>query len=258
MENKFRNLRADEIEVRIGTVKEGKGVSLLLYKDARCDMAVLDETVGAMNWQKHYSRENKNCTVEIWDEDKKAWIGKEDTGTESNTEAEKGLASDSFKRACVNWGIGRELYTAPFIWISGASKYDKFWVKEMEVSDTKKITALTICCCDQYGNRKDDVAFQFPKGGKKKKEEAKEEPKEAVKDNAQESAEPEVDLNATINRAAWSGLQRELKQSGLDPAKVIPYYGIEKPSQITWDLLGQIRAEMKLLTRIEELRLEVA
>ena len=101
----FRDLRADEIDVRISTFKENEGMSLLLYKDARCDMNVLDETVGAFNWQRSHSRDNANCTVSIWDEDKKQWISKEDTGTESNTEAEKGLASESFKRSCFNWGI---------------------------------------------------------------------------------------------------------------------------------------------------------
>ena len=103
--NKFRTLTAREIECRVQQVTQS-GLSLLLYKDARCDQAILDETVGAMNWQRHHNRENKNCTVSIWDDEKKQWIEKEDTGTESNTEAEKGLASDSFKRACVNWGIG--------------------------------------------------------------------------------------------------------------------------------------------------------
>lgn len=122
MELKFRKLEASEIDVRVAQISE-KGASLLLYKDARCDMNILDETVGPMNWQRVHSRENANCTVLIWDEDKAQWIGKEDTGTESNTEAEKGLASDSFKRACFNWGIGRELYTAPFIWIP-AEKMD--------------------------------------------------------------------------------------------------------------------------------------
>lgn len=112
----FRKLRADEIEIRAAQINE-RGASLLLYKDARCDMNILDEAVGPMNWTRQHSRNNANCIVSIWDEDKKMWIGKEDTGTESNTEAEKGLASDSFKRACVNWGIGRELYTAPFIWV---------------------------------------------------------------------------------------------------------------------------------------------
>lgn len=115
----FRDLKADEIDVRIAQATE-KGVSLLLYKDARVDQDILDETVGPMNWKREHTRENANCIVSIWDKEKQQWIPKEDTGTESNTEKEKGLASDSFKRACVNWGIGRELYTAPFIWVNSS------------------------------------------------------------------------------------------------------------------------------------------
>ena len=88
----FRDLRSDEIDVRIATVSD-KGVSLLLYKDARCDMNILDETVGPYNWKRKHTRDNANCTVEIWDKEKNEWISKEDTGTESNTEKEKGLAS---------------------------------------------------------------------------------------------------------------------------------------------------------------------
>ena len=112
----FRPLKADEIDVRISQIDKN-WCTLLLYKDARVDQNILDESVGQMNWQKHYSRENANCIVSIWDDEKKQWIEKEDTGTESFSEAEKGLASDSFKRACFNWGIGRELYTAPSIFI---------------------------------------------------------------------------------------------------------------------------------------------
>ena len=118
----FRLLRADEIEARIASCGSW-GLQLLLFKDARVDQCLLDETVGPMNWQRHHSRDNANCTVSIWDESKGQWIDKEDTGTESNTEREKGLASDSFKRACFNWGIGRELYTAPAMFVrSGALK----------------------------------------------------------------------------------------------------------------------------------------
>lgn len=116
MKYMFRTLKADEIDVRISQI-EKNWCTLLLYKDARVDQDILDETVGAMNWQRHHTRDNANCIVSIWDDEKKQWIEKEDTGTESFTEAEKGLASDSFKRACFNWGIGRELYTAPSIFI---------------------------------------------------------------------------------------------------------------------------------------------
>ena len=150
----FRKLRADEIDCRIGQIKKN-GLTLLLYKDARCDMNVLDETVGPMNWKREHTRDNKNCIVSIWDTDKKEWISKEDTGTESNTESEKGLASDSFKRACVNWGIGRELYTAPFIWVDakdcdikelgGKLKcYDNFRVAKLTYTENGDIDGLAI------------------------------------------------------------------------------------------------------------------
>lgn len=150
----FRDLRADEIECRVAQAKD-TGVSLLLYKDARCDQNILDETVGAMNWQRHHCRENANCVVSLWDKEKNQWVSKEDTGTESNTEKEKGLASDSFKRACFNWGIGRELYTAPFIWIaakelSGLKQYGERWKcfdsfeVEKIVIENKRIVALAI------------------------------------------------------------------------------------------------------------------
>ena len=149
MKSTFRDLRADEIDCRIAMVK-ANGLSLLLYKDARCDMNILDETVGPYNWQRTHSRDNANCTVSLWDDEKKQWISKEDTGTESNTEAEKGLASDSFKRACFNWGIGRELYTAPFIWVDASlcnldkgKCYDKFKVTDIKIED-KKIVYLQI------------------------------------------------------------------------------------------------------------------
>ena len=108
MKLEFRTLKESEIDVRLAQVKQN-GVTLLLYKDARCDMNILDETVGPYNWKREHTRDNANCIVSIWDGEKKQWISKEDTGTESFTEKEKGLASDSFKRACFNWGIGREL-----------------------------------------------------------------------------------------------------------------------------------------------------
>ena len=151
--NLFRYLTADEIECRVATVSE-KGCSLLLYKDARCDMNILDETFGPMNWRRSHTRDNANCIVSIWDDEKQQWIDKEDTGTESFTEKEKGLASDSFKRACTNWGVGRELYTAPFIWIPAKdanvqqkngkwTTYEKFSVTKMDIVDGK-IVALNI------------------------------------------------------------------------------------------------------------------
>lgn len=148
----FRALKADEIDVRIQSVqKDGKGLILLLYKDARVDMNILDETVGCENWQReHYEcKGNLFCKVGIRTKDGD-WVWKSDCGVESNAEAQKGEASDSFKRACFNIGIGRELYTAPFIWIP-ASKcniqngkcFDRFTVEKI-VTENKTITAISI------------------------------------------------------------------------------------------------------------------
>ena len=152
----FRDLTANEIDVRIGQIKQN-GIALLLYKDARCDMSILDETVGPENWEReHYEcKGNLFCKVGINTNFNKEgslpnWVYKSDCGTESNTEKEKGEASDSFKRACVNWGIGRELYTAPFIWIkaddfnlSNGKCYDKFVVEKIAI-ENKRITGLAI------------------------------------------------------------------------------------------------------------------
>ena len=103
-ELKFRKLYADEIDCRVGT-DNGTGVSLLLYKDARVDMRLLDEVVGAFNWKREHELINGNlfCTVSIYNAETKEWVSKQDVGTESNTEKEKGQASDAFKRACFNW-----------------------------------------------------------------------------------------------------------------------------------------------------------
>ena len=150
----FRKLLAEEIDVRVQSyIASSKGAVLLLYKDARCDMNILDETVTPMNWQRSHTRDNANCIVSIYDENKGIWVSKEDTGTESFTEKEKGIASDSFKRACFNWGIGRELYTAPFIWVSidDSETYQnkikssvKFNVKEITYDNNGRIDTLII------------------------------------------------------------------------------------------------------------------
>lgn len=173
----FRLLTAEEIECRVAQVgttqKGGAWCSILLYKDARCDQRLLDETVGSYNWQRQHLRDNRNCIVSIWDAEKSQWISKEDTGTESNTEAEKGLASDSFKRACFNWGIGRELYTAPKIfitlndgeYINNAGKLKVtaktvFNVQEIGYDSKRNINKLVIA--DGTGN----VRYTFEEGKK--------------------------------------------------------------------------------------------
>lgn len=140
---KFRKLKANEIELRVGTCTS-KGFSLLLYKTARTDSNILDETVGPMNWQSDYKtiKDNLYCGIGIFDDTKREYVWKWDCGSESYNEKEKGEASDAFKRAGFKWGIGRELYTSPFIWHLGdveeteKSKYiPKINIQEIEVAE---------------------------------------------------------------------------------------------------------------------------
>lgn len=153
----IRNLRADEIECRVQKVTSNKSCLLLLYKDARCDMKILDETFGILGWTRRHEVINNNlfCTVSLWNDGIGMWVEKQDVGVESYTEKEKGEASDSFKRACFNIGIGRELYTAPVIWINlkdneiknidGKDKVTiSFYVSEIETSADKVIEKLII------------------------------------------------------------------------------------------------------------------
>lgn len=168
--NKFRLLRADEIECRVASVSE-KGLSLLLYKTARTDANLLDETVGSENWENDFKVVDGVLYggIGIWDDTRNDFIWKWDAGTESNTEAEKGRASDAFKRAGFKCGIGRELYTSPFIWITPDKCnieerkgrkvcYDRFRVVEIEYNEKCDISRLVIANDDKNGT---DV-FVFP------------------------------------------------------------------------------------------------
>lgn len=167
----MRELRADEIEVRVAQCVQ-KGVSLLLYKDSRCDMRILDETFGVTGWRDSYQSINGElfCTIEIWDAEKSQWIAKQSNGTPSNMEAEKGRASDAFKRAGFMLGIGRELYTAPSIWVPSEKCniktgkngrfqcYDRFRCEKVRI-ESGQITGLSI-----YNDTKGCRAFVFATG----------------------------------------------------------------------------------------------
>lgn len=207
----FRKLNANEIDVRIARVTQ-YNVMLLLYKDARCDQNILDETVGAMNWQRHHSRDNANCIVSIWDSEKKMWIEKEDTGTESFTEAEKGLASDSFKRACFNWGIGRELYTAPNITFSAKAVnikdgkcYDKFSVTDIQY-EGNRISFLQVIDVNTGS------AFEWSKS----------------QDDEQKAVE-----NQVISETKYKALCETLKNEGIMADTVCKLYKVKSLKAIT-------------------------
>lgn len=171
----IRTLKAEEIECRVQSVL-ANGCILLIYKDARVDMKILDEVFGIDGWQRTHEVINGNlfCTIKIWNEKAGCWISKQDVGTESNTEKQKGEASDSFKRAGFNVGIGRELYSAPFTWVNLAatevSEYNgrkqlakgiKFVVSKIGYDTNRDIDELVIV--DQSGN----VRFELKKQGVK-------------------------------------------------------------------------------------------
>ena len=156
MEKQIRLLRADEIECRTASVSE-KGLSILLYKDARVDQRILDETFGMFGWQHTHQCINGSlyCIVEVYDQESGRWVAKQDVGTIGNYEKEKSQASDSFKRACFNWGIGRELYSAPFIWVPPKDadirrkdgKFycsDRFCVASISYNENREIISLRI------------------------------------------------------------------------------------------------------------------
>ena len=225
MNKEIRLLRADEIECRVGTIGE-KGLSLLLYKDARADMKVLDETFGCLGWQRSHQLINGNlyCTVGIWDEEKKQWIRKQDVGTTSYAEKEKGQASDSFKRACVSVGIGRELYTAPFIWIPAGKTfiqkkdnrfvvYDKFTVQSISYSRNREISTLVIV------NQKGEPVFSMKKQN------------------------PEMDL--AVSPEQILNLNKELKRTGYSVNAVLSRYKLQEISQMKVTVYESLMENLK-------------
>lgn len=227
---KFRDLTASEIDVRVAKITD-KGCSLLLYKDARVDMDILDETVGPMNWQRSHSRENANCIISIWDSEKKQWISKEDTGTESNTEKEKGLASDSFKRSGFNWGIGRELYTAPFIWVDSSNfkieesngrrtTQDRFAVKNITISN-KKIVGLEI-----INIKTKKVVFKMGQDSKQE-EPTKAEQEEIDKIKVQK-----------INSIKINAIKKEIERTGVTEKSICATYGINYLEDMTEEMFS--------------------
>ncbi len=218
---KFRVLKASEIDCRIQSIGQNKtgtvGTTILLYKDARVDMNILDETVGAMNWQRGHSIIDGNlyCTISIWDEVKEQWISKSDVGTESNTEKEKGQASDSFKRAGFNWGIGRELYSAPFVYIQlDKSEYierngkltsnAKFKVKDVSYDENRNIVRLVVV------DSKGKVRYTFG-------------------ENAQQQTQETV--------YNWQTLKARATQGGISEDDLVHYVTetlkVKKPSELT-------------------------
>lgn len=163
----FRKLKGSELQCKCTDTKYKGSATILIYKDARVDMKVLDETCGKFGWQKDYKEIDGKvyCGVGILNKDTNEYIWKWDTGTEGNFEAEKSEASDAFKRACFNWGLGRELYDTPKIKIKCPDSYyynDKlnmsFTVKSIEWNDNQLVDLVIV---DKFNN----VVYDYKNGG---------------------------------------------------------------------------------------------
>lgn len=234
----FRDLRADEIVCRVAQLNQYY-LRLLLYKDARVDMTLLDETYGINGWKREHQLigDRLYCTVSVWDPEKMQWIGKQDVGTESYTEKEKGQASDSFKRACVNLGIGRELYTAPDISIKlkenpcikitetngKRTTYDRFYVKDIKI-ENKKIVKLKIAHTDTH-----NIVYEYP------------------------SLPPAQNLSPAQNRTIgdrstkeqWEEIDRLIEQTKTDRAKMLGYYKVKDVTDMNFDTARNCIANLK-------------
>lgn len=148
-------MQAHEVLVREGNsiqTKDGKKKALLLYQDARAAMNRLDNQFGEYGWQREHKDVHGNtyCGVSLWSEEHKCWVTKWDAGEPGAVSKIKAEASDSFKRACVNWGIGRELYTAPKIYVDEDVNTQRLKVTRIDYDKDRKICDLEIC--DYYGN----------------------------------------------------------------------------------------------------------
>lgn len=234
----IRLLKANEIECRVSVIKEN-GLSLLLYKDARVDQRILDETFGAFGWKRSHQCIDGNlyCTVEIYDKQSGVWVSKQDVGTTGYTEKEKSQASDSFKRACFNWGIGRELYSAPFIWIpagkaaiqaktgqNGEKRYscnDHFSVHSIQYNEDREISVLVIV------NDRGQPVYEL-----KQKTAAKEQ-----KD--------------VISKEQMLSLQAELERTGVAMETVQSRYKIQSPEAMSKDIYNKVMRALSKTKSVE-------
>lgn len=251
-QDRIRLLKADEIECRIAMINE-KGLSLLLYKDARVDQKILDETFGIFGWKRSHQCIDGNlyCTVEIYDKETGTWVAKQDVGTMSYSEKEKGQASDSFKRACFNWGIGRELYTAPFIWIPAGKAaiqskesegrnqekkyccYDRFSVSSIEYNSEREIAALVIV------NEKGQAVYAMKK-------------KEAGRQNADGNDAGTVTAGkqkkekqrSSLSAEQMTSLQAELDRTGVAMEAVRERYQISETGAMSEELYKKVMSAL--------------
>ncbi len=163
-----------------------KGIALA-YIDARDVMQRLDDVCGIGNWQNKHPHANGKTSCAIGIKIDNEWVWKENGAGDSDTEAEKGAFSDSFKRAAVLWGIGRYLYDVPNIWV----EVDE-WGAIKNKNDPKLIQALD--------NAAKGIRGEPEPEPEKKKELTKEEKEaEAIKTYGKEQIETYKLISDAIN-----------------------------------------------------------
>lgn len=242
MEKMFRPLRPNEVNVRVQRYTKS-GAILLVYKDARTDMNLLDEAVGEKNWKCQYTNGNRNCTISVWDDDKKEWISKEGVGdAKDGDNYEKSLASDSMKRAGTAWGIGRELYTLTNLfapcktnWDAGKKAYvvddeDKYKffnarVTEMEFEND---VCTRIVILDNDGNVAVSIGGAKKRGRPPKKEEP---PQEAPKE------EPKEEMSADEVSELKDDIMSFIEKTNTNIKSFLNYYGADSLDAMTPEAL---------------------
>lgn len=254
----IRLLKADEIECRVAVIKES-GLSLLLYKDARVDQKILDETFGIFGWKRSHQCIDGNlyCTVEIYDKESGEWVAKQDVGTTGYTEKEKSQASDSFKRACFNWGIGRELYTAPFIWISAGKAEimykedqnkvkrfycnDRFTVSSISYNDSREISSLVVV------NEKGETVYELKEKGSGVTGSPKGKATGKNKNSSQEKTAQKTEQknSSSISKEQMDSLQAELARTGVSMETVQERYKIQEPKAMGEELYSRVMSALK-------------
>lgn len=254
-ENKIRSLRADEVEFRVAQIT-AKGCQLLVYKDSRCDKRILDDAFGIFGWQNSYTeiKNNLYCTISIWDDTKKQWISKQDCGVESFAEKEKGEASDAFKRACFNIGIGRELYTKIFIWVSCETydttkktstgkpiyalknSFEKYHATKMVVDEeSEKIIELEV------SDSKNNVVFTYANGTGRT----------PIKSNTQKEEKPSPVKKTTpaVSKQDIDTLRERLSAIKYNMELFNITYGVEKLEDLTPEKFTEAKLEVNQIIR---------
>lgn len=222
-----RLLKAEEIECRVGQkTKDGSKYSVLLYKTARTDMDILDEVFGIDNWQVDYQMigESLFCTISVWSDVRGCWVRKSSNGTEGNIEADKSKASDAYKRAGFMVGIGRELYSAPQIWLDKSVNSYDLKVEQIEYDSSDKICTLVL-------SSKGEVVYQFRNGKGTAKTEDKSQPIGVDHD--------------TLERIR--DIAQKLEFEGKKTDEILAYYHVKTIGEIPlplWEkMLSKVRGE---------------